>query len=180
MTLGSCRSPLVAGRAGGGGSCWSAASSRSRVQDAVCRSAVSAERAGTETNSATAPEAFTGCRSLRADSFCKSVMARTLIRTTSLRGRQRRDRLAVLRGGRSGLEVAEHGSAFQAVGHRLVQIRSIQRFPFSDWVPSWIFRSSTGPRSERSAALLVGVKPWMAMKVQSAGQSFRRLFANRR
>ncbi len=37
----------------------------------------------------------------------------------------------------------------------------------------------TGPRRARSAALLVGVTPGTVMNVQSAGQSFRRLFANR-
>jgi hypothetical protein len=45
---------------------------------------------------------------LAADSFCNSVIARDPDPGLELCRRERRDRLAVLRGGRGVMEVAEH------------------------------------------------------------------------
>ena len=56
--------------------------------------------------------------------------------------------------------------------------RSANRSPVSLWVPSESFRWITGPRSARSAGLLVGSTPSVVVKVQSAGQTLSRLFAN--
>ena len=56
--------------------------------------------------------------------------------------------------------------------------RSANRSPVWLWVPSESFRWMTGPRSARSAGLLVGSTPSMVVKVQSAGQTLSRLLAN--
>ena len=56
--------------------------------------------------------------------------------------------------------------------------RSANRSPSGLWVPSESFRWITGPRSARSAGLLVGSTPSMVVKVQSAGQTLSRLLAN--
>ena len=58
--------------------------------------------------------------------------------------------------------------------------RSMKRSPSSDWVPWESLRWMTGPRSARSAALLVGSTPATVTNVHSAGQIFSRLLANRR
>ncbi len=49
--------------------------------------------------------------------------------------------------------------------------RSANRSPVSLWVPSESFRWMTGPRSARSAGLLVGSTPSVVVNVQSAGQA---------
>src|SRR5215218_5140703 len=48
------------------------------------------------------------------------------------------------------------------------------RSPGFDWLPSESLRWMTGPRSARSAELLVGSTPSTSMKVQSAGQTLSR------
>ena len=58
--------------------------------------------------------------------------------------------------------------------------RSANRSPWSDRVPCESFRWMTGPRTARSAGLLVGSTPCTLVKVQSAGQTLRRLLENRR
>ena len=58
--------------------------------------------------------------------------------------------------------------------------RSANRSPSSLRVPCESFRWITGVRSARSAGLLVGSTPGWVAKVQSAAQTLRRLFANRR
>jgi hypothetical protein len=55
--------------------------------------------------------------------------------------------------------------------------RSMKRSPSSLRVPWESLRWMTGPRSERSAALLVGSTPGAVTNVQSAGQIFSRLLA---
>src|SRR2546430_10488740 len=56
--------------------------------------------------------------------------------------------------------------------------RSANRSPLWLWVPSESFRWMTGPRSARSAGVLVGSTRSIVLKVQSAGQTLRRLLAN--
>ena len=58
--------------------------------------------------------------------------------------------------------------------------RSAKRSPWVLVVPWESFRWITGPRSARSAGLLVGSTPATVTNVQSAGQTLSRLFANRR
>ena len=58
--------------------------------------------------------------------------------------------------------------------------RSVKRSPSWVRVPWESLRWMTGPRSDRSAALLVGSTPSVVTNVQSAGQIFKRLLAKPR
>jgi hypothetical protein len=61
-----------------------------------------------------------------------------------------------------------------------VTARSMKRSPSCERVPWESLRWMTGPRSERSEALLVGSTPSTVTNVHSAGQILSRLLANRR